>query len=209
MNSLSPSTPTVLVMVGAPGAGKSFFANQFASTFKAPLVSQDQLRQTVSPQSQYNREENKVIDKLADNQLSELLKTGKTVVYDANANNKTRRQELRALAKQNGYQCLFVWAQVDQATAQKRSVKPNKRAAQYDPNKVPLTEQQFAQAIKDLTPLSHDETYLVISGKHTYATQAKVVLKNLSHDNREATGRLGGQQNYAKTKSQGRNIFVR
>ena len=44
MKSLSLAKPLVLVVIGLPGAGKSFFARQFSETFGAPMVSGDRIR---------------------------------------------------------------------------------------------------------------------------------------------------------------------
>ncbi|HET8690043.1 MAG TPA: ATP-binding protein [Candidatus Saccharimonadales bacterium] len=179
MQALSPQKPLLIVMTGLPGSGKSFFADQFAETFKAPLVSADKLRQVVAPNASYSREENEVVYKLAIVQLAEILKAQKTVIVDGVANSRTERAELNRLAKAAGYRQLIVWVQVDEASALHRSVQPNKRAKHYDPNKTTLTPELFEQFKKRFMPPLRSDDFLVISGKHTYATQAKIVLKKI------------------------------
>ncbi|HET7630390.1 MAG TPA: ATP-binding protein, partial [Candidatus Saccharimonadales bacterium] len=179
MQALSPQKPLMIVMTGLPGSGKSFFADQFAETFKAPLVSTDKLRQTVTPSASFSREENRVVSQLALDQLGQLLKTGKTVIIDGAADNRSERAELSRMAKASGYRQLIIWVQVDEASALHRSVQPNKRSKHYDADKTPLTPELFERAKKRFMPPLKNDNFLVISGKHTYATQAKIVLKKI------------------------------
>lgn len=179
MQALSPQKPLLIVTTGLPGSGKSFFADQFADTFKAPLVSADQLRQIVAPQASFSHEENDVVYKLAISQLGQVLKTQKTIIVDGVASSRPERAELNRLAKAAGYRLLTIWVQVDEASALQRSIQPNKRAKHYDANKTPLTPELFEQFKKRFMPPMRTDDFLVISGKHTYATQAKIVLKKI------------------------------
>ena len=54
MEALTLSSPMIIEVVGLPGSGKSFFANQFANTFGAALVSQDKIRWTLFAHHTYS-----------------------------------------------------------------------------------------------------------------------------------------------------------
>lgn len=178
MKRLSLTTPHLLVMVGTPGAGKSFFARQFSKTFIAPIVSHDDIRTAISTGSpSYDKNESGIVNKIADNQLNQLLLTKSTIIVDGGSDTRTERQEVARKARANGYRALFIWVQTDPITSKKRAI--NGIRGQSKPEEL-LTPQQYESAMKRFTAPNSSEPVLVISGKHTYATQAKIVLKKLS-----------------------------
>jgi predicted kinase len=161
MKSLSLSKPHVLIMVGIPGSGKSFFAEKFADTFHAPQVSLSAITSVVSDET--------AALKIADMQFQELLKTKQSIIIDGLAHGRAQRMELTKLAHDADYDTLLVWVQTDPATAKARALKDKSQSAdEYD-----------KQTKRFAAPLASEKP-VVISGKHTYATQAKVVLKKLS-----------------------------
>jgi predicted kinase len=174
MKSLSLAKPLVLVVIGHPGSGKSFFSRQFSDTFNAPRVSYDTLSHLVKPLSVTNQKAGqKVIINILSEQISELLKSQKTFIVDGIGSTKTERLSLRKQANEAGYDTLLVWVQTDEATTRYRSVSRK----QEDQEALSLDE--YSKAVKRFTPPLANEPHVVISGKHTYATQAKVVLKKL------------------------------
>ena len=160
MKSLSLTKPHMIVMVGIPGSGKSFFAEKFSSTFHAPYINY----QKVSSLTQDN------VGEICFYLLEELLKTQQTIVFDGLADTRAERVELAKRARDAGYEPLFIWTQTDVATAKARAVSPKKG----------LSSDEYDQLHRRFTPPTAAEKPLVISGKHTYATQARVVLKKIS-----------------------------
>lgn len=168
MKSLSLSQPHLLVTVGIPGSGKSFFAEKFATTFKAPYVKYD----TIMDISGHNTTTS---DRYVGYVLRELFKTNHTVVFDGPSATKAERTALRDLAAKAGYACLFVWVQTDEATAKNRFIKDSRKNGRH------VTPTQFNAVVKEFVPpQANEQSTVVISGKHTYATQAKAVLKSLA-----------------------------
>lgn len=167
MKSLSLSQPHLLVMVGIPGSGKSFFAERFSEMFHAPYVSYDRVMDVGG-----GNEESAA--KYMTYLLHELIKTGHTIIVDGLADTRTQRAELKHLAASAGYKPLFIWVQTDAATAKARALKTSKDRGR------PLTPHEFDQLAAYFVPLTAMERPVVISGKHTYATQARVVLKHLA-----------------------------
>lgn len=94
MKSLSLTKPLVLMVVGVPGAGKSFFAKQFSETFSAPLVSYDALRTELYAEEPYDKQQSEIVDKIANLQLKELLKTKKTIIIDGLTNTRKDRKSV-------------------------------------------------------------------------------------------------------------------
>lgn len=178
MKSLSLAKPHLIVMVGVPGAGKSFFAHKFADMFGAPCVSQDTIRATVSfNQPTYSRDEQETVDNLAYDQLEQLFKTKVTIIVDGGSETRASRQDMARQARVNGYETLFVWVQTDPMTAKNRATVGSRGRGSQP---VLLNDEQYMSMIRRFTPPSQSEPFVVISGKHTYSTQARAILKKLS-----------------------------
>ena len=178
MQSLSLSRPLVIMMLGVPGAGKSFFARQFSDTFSAPLVSFDRLRYELFAEPKFSKDEETIIERLALSQTEELLKTKKTILIDGAMGTRVSRANIEKIAKQNGYGTLVIWVQTDPQTTKVRSLKRNPKRP-FDDYNVSLPIEMYQKLVKHINPPLPRETYIVISGKHTYATQAKIVLSKL------------------------------
>jgi predicted kinase len=165
MKSLQLSRPHVLMMVGIPGSGKSSFAEKFAETFGAPRISFDVIRSLTldAPAAR----------SLMTGQLQELLKTRQTLIVDGATETRTERQDIVRTARAAGYEPLIIWVQTDPSTAKSRALKQSHTGSVSTPD-------AFDQAFRRFTPPNATEKSVVISGKHTYATQTKVVLKKLS-----------------------------
>lgn len=164
--------PHLIVMVGIPCSGKSFFAEHFADTFKAPLVSFDQLRENIYSNQMFSKSEDEVLLKVADYVLNEVLKTKRTVIYEGQTDQRANRAGIAKKARDAGYEPLFIWVQTETATARMRATKPNTK-------KPPLTIDGFNNRLKSFSEPLKNEKAIVISGKHTYASQLKIVLKHL------------------------------
>lgn len=161
MKSLSLTTPHAIIMVGIPGSGKSFFAEKFSHTFGMPRIDIETLTRFTPNDT--------VADELLLHVLSELSKTHTSLIVEAEASSRARRTELAKFFRAKGYEVLFVWVQTDNETAKQRTIKTRSVQADY-----------FDTAMRKFSAPHPSEKPLVISGKHTYASQAKIVLKRLS-----------------------------
>lgn len=168
MKSLSLLRPHVVIMVGVPGSGKSFFAEHFSETFSAPLVSWGAIRDELFNEPTFSKDEETIVARVADHLLTQLMKTNATVLYEGDMTTQAARQALAKKIRHAGYEPLFVWVQTDDATSRNRAVKNGMPAALH------------TAALKRFTPLKDTDPFVVISGKHTYASQLKIVLRRLS-----------------------------
>ncbi len=168
MKSLSLTTPHVVIMVGMPGAGKSFFAEHFSETFSVPLINWNTIRALLLENPTYSTEEDNFVTEVAAYTLKELFKTRATILYEGDTLTQTAREALAKTIKAAGYEPLFVWVQTDEATTKARAIKQGVSAKRYD-----LSSKRFM-------PPKAGDSFVVISGKHTYASQLKIVLRRLS-----------------------------
>lgn len=160
MKSLSLSQPHAIVMVGLPGSGKTFFAEKFAETFSAPYFNiSDLLDHNIDKQ---------VAVAIARNTIEQFIRTKHSIVIEGLSSSRAERTELSKFFRQRGYETLFVWVQTDNDTSKSRHVKAGGN------------EELYQARTKQFSPPHSKENPIVISGKHTYATQAKTVLRKLS-----------------------------
>jgi predicted kinase len=178
MKSLSLQRPLMLMIIGLPGAGKSFFARQFSDTFGVPVISIDRLRHELYRTPTFSKDEQHLLERVADLMAGELAKTKRSFIIDGRCDSRAQRQAVEKLATAHGYSTLVIWIQTDQATAKLRATKrrPERIDDAFNPN---LTPEQFATLAKQFAAPTRED-YVVISGKHAYSTQAKMVLRKLA-----------------------------
>jgi len=194
MKSLSLTTPHMIIMVGLPGSGKTFFAEKFASTFGAPYVSSEAI-------IQLGATDEKVVSAIINKQIDELIKTKQSIVVECPSSTRTERLELAKKAREGGYEPLLLWVQTDSVTTKARATRDKSKTGRI------LTDDQYEQAARRFTAPNALEKPIVISGKHTYATQAKVVLQKLSAPRAEISTHQGAP---IRKESPGRrNITIR
>lgn len=100
--------PTLLVLCGLPGSGKSYFAAALAQRVPLAVLSSDRLRKLLIPQPRYTRGEHRRVFAAAHLLLAQLLAAGYGVIFDATNRTERARQPLYALAEQAGAQLLIV-----------------------------------------------------------------------------------------------------
>ena len=165
MKSLQLTKPHLLVVVGLPGSGKTFFAKQFSDTFNAPYIDYGYYSSLVGSV--------KTSEEIIDHIYGLLLRTKQSLVIEGRGSTKAERKELADMAAKNGYSILFVWVQTEPATAEHRAVYAKTAT---------MNQKEFDKATKAFENLNAGEPYMVISGKHTFSSQGKTVLRKLITD---------------------------
>ena len=197
MKPLNLTRPHLIIMVGIPGAGKSYFAEHFADTFKAPIINSEHIRKDLFTNPTFSKEEDQIISKVTDCILDQVLKTDRTVVYVGQTDTKNDRVAIANKTRKSGYEPLFVWVQTEPITAKKRATKKSGKA-------VSISVDYFNEKVKKFNPPNSNEKAIVISGKHIYASQLKIVLKRLVEPREKVVERVT-----AARPTRNRNILIR
>ncbi len=165
------------MLYGFPGAGKTHFARQLCENIQAAHVHGDRIRSELFEQPRYDREENEVVFHLMNYMTGEFLNAGISVVHDTNAMRQSQRRQLRELARKSGAEPILIWFQVDLESAFVRAAKRDRRKA--DDKYSPAIDRQTFERVASGMQNPHNEDYIVISGKHTFATQLSAIIKRL------------------------------
>ncbi len=159
MTSLSLLQQHAIVMVGIPGSGKTHFSKKFSEIFNTPVVDINFIATRGSDDTAGLELVYLFID--------ELLKTKQSLIIDAGSSNYKERLEFNKYLRKKGYEPVTVWVQTERDIAKQRALRSG-----HD-------EGFFEDEASQFDAPHASEKALVISGRHTYASQVKTVLKRI------------------------------
>lgn len=164
--------PHLIILAGIPGSGKSFFAENFAKSFKSPIINSETIRAQLNKKPAFSNNEDAVVNNLSLLFLGEALKTNRTVIYRGKTDTRTSRNLVTKMCRDMGYDTFLVWVQTDIESSKKRylrCVRDNSVEA----------NNRFDHMVKKFEAPRSNEKPIVISGKHDYESQLKIVLNNI------------------------------
>lgn len=178
MSKVVPAKPLFVMLYGFPGAGKTYFARQLCDNLQAAHVQGDRIRGELFAEPRWDAQENGVINQLMEYMAGEFLSAGMSVVYDTNAMRASQRRALRDMARKAGAEPVVVWFQIDLESAYARTAKRDRRRND-DRFAAPMNQQAFKNIVTHMQNPEASEQYVVISGKHLFATQLSSFMKRL------------------------------
>lgn len=153
--------PTLYLLLGLPGSGKTTAAKQIAKLTGAVHLSSDNFRLSLFNNPTFTQDEHDALYKTLDYMCELLLTNGTSVVYDANLNRHMHRVEKYRLAKKTGAKVKLYWLQVHRDTAKAR------RVATQHPSLVPKHEtphDMFERIATIFEPPAKDEPFAELDG---------------------------------------------
>lgn len=179
MKQLQLNPPLLIITMGYPGAGKTYFARQFADQYNLPKVSEDRIRYELFEEPTFNDDEAQIIERVAYISLEELLITKQAVIYDGSCLRFEQRKALYELAADHNYQTLTIWLQTDLATSTHRAQNVDRRNQdrKYSFKMQPAT---FDAIKTQLERPQEKENALIISGKHAFKSQCLTALRKIA-----------------------------
>lgn len=114
--------PTLYLMLGYPGAGKTTVSEYIYKLTGAVHLNSDQfrLRMFKNPMDASEAEHDNMY-KLIDHITERTLKSGKSVIYDANLNRYAHRKEKYDIAKRTGAKTKLIWVKTAEDEARQRA----------------------------------------------------------------------------------------
>lgn len=150
--------PYALLIFGVPMSGKTEFATKFSKQFKAPLLNLAELPGI--PRKSF-------LSLIKNVAISE-----QTLIVEGGLDTGRHRAEIARLLSKAGYRPVLIWVQTD--------VKAVKQRLKVKLKSIDAAKKYFDERIEQLEAPADAERAIVISGKHTFATQLKTTLAGLA-----------------------------
>jgi len=178
MQSKLPSQPLLIVFLGFPGSGKTYFATRLAERLQAVTLNSDALRlsmfgslETIEHIRQTDRA--RLYDDVfgaMDYAASQVLRAGHSVVYDAQQTKRRDRKNIERVAASAGALPLLVWIKTSPEVALKRGQEREARSDshQYSSEKMKMLVGRFDK-VTDLPEAN--ENVIQISGEVSFEEQ--------------------------------------
>lgn len=177
---LTSLQPLLLLVVGVPGSGKSYFARQFAESYKFFYINAGRYSVEIEASLGSTKEAERLGKNLALATFGQTLGSFKHVVLEGPFDMARERESIINTAKKAGFKVLTVWVQTDEETCYGRAMNRDRRRAD-DRSSLNLTRDEMDEAVgRFQKPNPSKENTVVISGKHGFKSQGVSVLKKIA-----------------------------
>lgn len=153
--------PTLYLLIGYPGAGKTTVSKIVAEATGATHLWADLERHKLFPSPTHSKEESYELYEKLNAMASNLLANGKSVVFDTNFNYLNDREKLRDIAKKNNAKTITIWVKTPKNLAKDRAVEAHESRNLYDIN---MSLERFNSIVSKLEPPTNDEAAIVLDG---------------------------------------------
>ena len=176
----------LVMMIGIPGSGKSFFARQRTEKLNAERLNMDLLRGELFGTK--NRWEYKELTKREDfdraaaaqkvretyaEKLKSALENGQSIVIDSSQDRKFYRDLRRNLAAELGVRTLIVWMSTPKDMSIERATTREKTSDQHPFIKREAATKEINRCLEYLDLPQNDEFYIRMAGRISFADQYK------------------------------------
>lgn len=153
--------PKLFLFVGYPGAGKTTAARLIEEATGAVHLWADDERWKMFTQPQHTEAESRQLYDRLNEHTAELLRSGKSVIFDTNFNHRADRDYLRTIASENGAETVLIWLTTPEAVAHERAVHSDTTRNGYTVN---MTHDMFERIVSKLEAPTEDEKPLKYDG---------------------------------------------
>jgi len=171
------SKPTLHLLMGLPGAGKTTLARILQKLTKSARLSSDDYRVIIYPEPTFSQKEHDDLYALIDHSAEHLLQAGHDVIYDANLNRLVHRQQKYELAKKYDAKVILWWVKTPQELARKRRISDQDEVLLPEGES---SERMFDRIAKILEEPNKNEGHIVVDGSHIQPDTVKELLDTIS-----------------------------
>lgn len=154
--------PTLYLMLGYPGAGKTTTAKVIHGLTGAVHLWADQIRNERYMEPTHSHQENLALYEHLNELTAELLGTGQSVIFDTAFNFYKDRQHLREIASKHDSIVTLIWVKANRSLARERAIHPEH--ARHNTYPKPMESERFERISNDFEPPHDDEDYIEIDG---------------------------------------------
>ncbi len=155
-----------ILVFGAPCSGKTTFAEKFAKKFDLAFFDFDTIK-----------EENRLSNKNILLIVSLLARTRKTLIIEGGLATEKDRTEMRNVLRAGGYEPSLLWLQTDVNTIRTRMKNKYHSAAK--------AKELYDKMVNEIEAPTETERPIILSGKHTFETQARHALAGLAESEKK------------------------
>lgn len=176
--------PLLIVFLGFPGSGKTYFSRRLAEKLHAVTLNSDALRMamfgSIEKIDEIRRNDNMRLYAdvfgAMDYATKQALLAGHSVVYDAQQTKRENRRNIEKIAQESGAISILVWMKTSRETAMKRGQEREARddSHQYDAEKMAYLIDRFDKATDLPEP---DENVIEISGEISFEEQYAALME--------------------------------
>ncbi len=180
------TTPLLIIFIGFPGSGKTYFSTRLAEKLHAVTLNSDALRVSMFGSLEKIEEIRKsdnarLYDDVfgaMDYAARQTLLAGHSVIYDAQQTKRENRRNIEKIAQESNAVPILVWIKTSKETALKRGQERESRADshQYTAEKMEYLIDRF-DSVTDLPET--DENTIEISGEMAFDDQYSVFEQRL------------------------------
>jgi len=194
-NKEQTEAPIVYMMLGFPGSGKTYFVGNLVKEINAIHLNSDAMRTSIFGSREqasviYHSKDRAILNTYTfgafDYAASQILKSGNSVVYDANNNSIKERESIRSLALKNNALAITIWIQTPKDIALMRL--QDRRETNGQPK---LTASEAIDVIdkhiKQTEVLKADEQIIKIDGTIPFQQQFEYFRMQLMNKNQKVS----------------------
>jgi len=150
-------------MSGNPGAGKTTIAKIVEEITGAVRLTSDEVRVELFPKPTFSKQEHDELYAILNQRTEELLKSGQSVIYDANLNRLQHRQEKYDICERVGAKPVLLWVKTPREMARSRAVHDS-RSHLWPPNETP--GDMFDRVVDIVEEPNDAELYIRVDGQN-------------------------------------------